>query len=158
MNSAIYEDVTMEESFATQSGFLGARTDLICPECGQPMTLGQSKYGLFYGCLRYPDCRATLSAHPDSSPRGVPGDKATRLARIRAHRVFDRLWTTDGVRPPLLSRREAYAWLQIEMGLLNKQGIGHLDAAGCERLIQAVQKRYPEIHTVWERLLREDAF
>ncbi len=33
---------------------------LSCPECGAPMTLRQSRYGPFWGCTRYPECKGTL--------------------------------------------------------------------------------------------------
>ncbi len=31
-----------------------------CPECGAPMVLRQSRYGPFWGCSRYPECKGTL--------------------------------------------------------------------------------------------------
>jgi len=30
-----------------------------CPRCGAPMVLRSGRYGKFYGCSRYPDCRGT---------------------------------------------------------------------------------------------------
>jgi len=30
-----------------------------CPECGRPMTLRTGKFGSFWGCTGYPDCRHT---------------------------------------------------------------------------------------------------
>lgn len=30
-----------------------------CPRCGSPMTIRRGKYGQFYGCVGYPDCRGT---------------------------------------------------------------------------------------------------
>ena len=29
----------------------------ICPNCGKPMAIRKGKYGLFYGCTGYPDCK-----------------------------------------------------------------------------------------------------
>jgi len=34
-------------------------TDKRCPECGKPMTLRTGKFGSFWGCTGYPDCRHT---------------------------------------------------------------------------------------------------
>ena len=36
------------------------QTDLKCPLCGDPMELRQGKFGRFYGCSRYPECKGTL--------------------------------------------------------------------------------------------------
>lgn len=30
-----------------------------CPECDGPMVSRKGKYGIFWGCKRYPDCRGT---------------------------------------------------------------------------------------------------
>ncbi|HET6387356.1 MAG TPA: type I DNA topoisomerase [Armatimonadota bacterium] len=35
-------------------------TDQICPECGKPMAIKQSRYGEFLGCTGYPECRKTM--------------------------------------------------------------------------------------------------
>ena len=29
----------------------------VCPNCGKPMAIRKGKYGLFYGCTGYPDCK-----------------------------------------------------------------------------------------------------
>lgn len=34
--------------------------NVICPICGSYMVLRNGKYGLFYGCSRYPMCKFTL--------------------------------------------------------------------------------------------------
>ena len=34
-------------------------TDKVCPECGRPMRKRKGKYGLFWGCTGYPQCRHT---------------------------------------------------------------------------------------------------
>jgi DNA topoisomerase-1 len=31
-----------------------------CPTCGAPLELREGKFGRFYGCSRYPDCKTTL--------------------------------------------------------------------------------------------------
>ncbi len=43
-----------------------------CPECGLPMKLRQSKFGPFYGCTGYPECRGTASADVADSPSSAP--------------------------------------------------------------------------------------
>ena len=32
---------------------------VLCPKCGAEMVKRHGKYGWFYGCSRYPDCRGT---------------------------------------------------------------------------------------------------
>jgi DNA topoisomerase-1 len=36
------------------------QTDLKCPLCGAPLELREGKFGRFYGCTRYPQCKGTL--------------------------------------------------------------------------------------------------
>ena len=60
-----------------------------CPECGEPMVLRNSKYGLFYGCSEFPRCKASHGAHKKTGqPLGTPADGPTKKARIRAHDSF----------------------------------------------------------------------
>lgn len=37
-------------------------TAVYCPACGSLMGLQRSRYGEFFGCLRWPDCRETVDA------------------------------------------------------------------------------------------------
>jgi ssDNA-binding Zn-finger/Zn-ribbon topoisomerase 1 len=103
-----------------------------CPECGGSLILRPSRFGLFYGCQNYPECRATHGAHPYGRPLGTPADKATKLARIAAHDVFDRLWKArDGERAPL-TRKQAYGVLQKVMGMTRDEAhIGRFSAEQC---------------------------
>lgn len=102
--------------------------------CGAPMQLRRSRYGKFYGCTRYPECDGRHGAHPNGSPLGIPADKATREARIRAHEAFDRLWRSGEMRRP-----DAYRWLREQMGLSRSEGhISRFTAEQCERLVELV--------------------
>jgi ssDNA-binding Zn-finger/Zn-ribbon topoisomerase 1 len=126
-------------------------TDLICPEanCGAPMELRKSRFGFFYGCTRYPDCRGTHGAKSDGSPLGIPADKETRQARIAAHHAFDRLWNEHG-----WTRGQAYAWLADFMAL--PPGDAHIacfNKAQCLRLIDQVFGEFPKLKTSWDNLL-----
>lgn len=56
------------------------------------MMLRNSRYGLFWGCSRFPECRSTHGAHPDGRPLGKPATAEVKQARIAAHAAFDRLW------------------------------------------------------------------
>ena len=35
-------------------------SDQVCPDCGKPMAIKQSRYGEFLGCTGYPDCKKTM--------------------------------------------------------------------------------------------------
>ncbi len=102
------------------------------------MILRTSRYGLFYGCSRWPDCDATHTAHPNGEPLGIPGDKATKAARIRAHDAFDTLWKDNGP----MKRGQAYRWMQKTLDLTPDEAhIGRFDIPMCERVIEAVELR-----------------
>lgn len=112
-----------------------------CAECKAPMRLRMARRGPgegkpFYGCSRYPACKATHGAHPDGAPMGIPGDAATKAARIRAHNAFDRLWKGEGA---VMSRGGAYGWLEEALGLERGKGhIGSFDVAACDRVVAVV--------------------
>jgi DNA topoisomerase-1 len=38
----------------------GKKEALRCPECGNAMRIREGRYGSFYGCTRYPECRGTV--------------------------------------------------------------------------------------------------
>lgn len=113
-----------------------------CPECDGEMVLRTSRYGLFYGCRAYPQCRCTHGAHPNGEPLGVPADADTRLARTEAHAVFDTLWKSGR-----MSRGQAYRWLAGAMGL-DEVHIGAMSGEACARVIRLVEE---EARTVWEQ-------
>ena len=109
--------------------------ELECPECGAKMTLRKSRFGQFYGCSTWPKCDAAHGAHPDGTPLGVPANKATKQARIKAHEAFDTLW--KGGR---MKRSEAYSWMASALGLTAAEAhIGRFDIPTCERLVEAVR-------------------
>jgi ssDNA-binding Zn-finger/Zn-ribbon topoisomerase 1 len=112
---------------------------ILCGECGAPMALKRSsRFGLFYGCTRWPECAGTHGAHQKTGePLGTPANRETKDARIRAHRAFDRLWKGGGMK-----RTEAYRWMQETLGLpARKAHISMFDEATCERIIEAINKR-----------------
>ncbi len=126
--------------------FPGVRTDLVCPDCiertGETVLMvfrEVSKFGPFYGCPRFPECKASHGAHPDGAPLGVPANKATKDARVEAHSWFDKLWKGQS---GLMNRRAAYSWMQQAMGMTPEQAhIGHFDIPTCTRLVELVKQR-----------------
>lgn len=117
----------------------GARADLDCPECGAPLILleGKEFRRPFYGCatFRRTGCSGSHSAHPDGSPMGVPANRETKNARVRAHDAFDRMWRGMG-----MERDDAYRWMQKAMGLTVEDAhIGRFTIIECEKLVAIVE-------------------
>jgi ssDNA-binding Zn-finger/Zn-ribbon topoisomerase 1 len=95
------------------------------------MELRQSRYGLFWGCSRWPECDGTHGAHPDGRPLGIPADKRTKEARIAAHAAFDRWW-----KKRRMKRSDAYNVLRRSFGLSEEEAhIGRFTIEQCVRLI-----------------------
>jgi hypothetical protein len=117
--------------------------DLVCPECGAPMRLKPSKFGLFYGCSKWVEtkCPGAHGAHKDGTPLGVPADKATKEVRQVTHHVFDHLWKTS-----LMSRGAAYRWMQGAMGMSAAEAhIGRFSREECKKLLLAFRDAYPDL-------------
>lgn len=109
-----------------------------CGECGAPMILRESRHGKFYGCSRYPECRGTHGAHQeDGRPLGIPADKETKAARIKAHEAFDELW-----KGRQMTRTAAYQWMGEAMGLepANRH-IGRFTKEQCAQLVALLGAR-----------------
>lgn len=71
-----------------------------CPNCGAEMILRQTqkfktkdgKPSKFYGCSKWPECKATHGAHPNGEPLGVPADLETKQLRMEAHKLCEKIW------------------------------------------------------------------
>ena len=147
----IGEDISAEETPGL--GLPGERRDLKCPDCDALLQLRGSKYGLFYGCATYPQCRGTHGAHPDGRPLGTPANKETRGARKDAHDMFDRLWKGEN---PLMSRSSAYNWLRKGLKVPANTHISNLTQVQCQRLVALIRKKFPGLQNVWERLASDE--
>lgn len=121
---------------------------LACPECDAAMVLRKSwKYPHpFYGCVRYPQCRATHGAHPDGAPMGIPANAETKQWRVQAHAAFDPLWGRndpdigDGERKH--RRYIAYRWLGMKLGIEDIKRDCHIarfDIKRCQQVIAACE-------------------
>lgn len=121
---------------------LGTPLDHPCPECGSTMVLRDSKYGLFYGCSNYPKCKATHGAHKKTGkPLGLPADKKTKKARMRAHDAFDQLWKDKH-----MSRSAAYQWMQEAMEMSEDEAhIGRFTEDQCDKLEVLVEEHLEEL-------------
>jgi len=127
------------------------RNDLICGDCGSKMILRESPRGLFYGCSTYPVCMSIHGAHPDGKPKGTPGNRATKKARIEAHAIFDRIWKEKLVK----NRGAAYHWMMKTLGIPRaKAHISDFSVEQCEQLMKAVYQDFPKVRdSRWTALL-----
>ena len=61
------------------------------------------------------------------------------FARGMAHAKFDLIWKRK-----IMTRRQAYVWLQNAMEMTEAQAhMGHMDAAQCMQVIGQVNKAFP---------------
>lgn len=126
------------------------RTDLKCGECQAQMVLRESKFGVFYGCTRFPECKGSHGAHADGRPKGKPGDEATKKARIRAHQIFDQVWKKKLVK----NRGAAYQWMQKAMKISRSEAhIGEFSIDQCNELMRQVYHHFPSLRDRWATLL-----
>lgn len=55
-----------------------------CPTCGAPMQIKQGRYGRFYGCSRYPECKTTEPIYVGvACPKCGEGELVERFSRKR---------------------------------------------------------------------------
>lgn len=116
------------------------RINIKCPYCGAQAFLRpasivrrQTHPGEeVYACARYPVCNAYVSAHRESHlPMGTLANKELREKRRQAHIALNRLWEQG-----LMSRKEAYRWLQVQLGLPESEAhIGRFSEYRCEQVI-----------------------
>ncbi len=116
------------------------RTNIKCPYCGARAYLRPAsivrKYAPpedeVYVCARYPACDAYVSAHRGSHlPMGTLADKQLREKRRQAHLAMNRLWEKG-----FMSRKEAYRWLQVQLGLPEEDAhIGNFSEYRCEQVV-----------------------
>lgn len=113
---------------------------IICPYCGAKaiMREGSYVYGdraikeFLYVCSNYPKCDSYVGVHTKSKkPLGSLADAELRNKRIRTHKLFDQIWKND-----IMTRKEAYRWLEYFMGLPKNEGhIANFSDYRCELLM-----------------------
>ena len=59
MMNEFYDGFSKEVRVA--QGSQGQDAGISCPECGDRMTIRHGKFGFFAGCVKYPDCKGTVS-------------------------------------------------------------------------------------------------
>ena len=118
------------------------RVNIKCPYCRsqaflRPATVvygqGHSEPNTeLYVCARYPICDAYVAAHKKTGlPMGTLADRSLRQKRRQAHIALNRLWEQG-----LMTRKEAYRWLQVQLSLPESEAhIGRFSAYRCEQVI-----------------------
>ena len=119
------------------------RVNIKCPYCGAQAHLRPSSvvYGertddpeaKLYVCGRYPACDAYVGAHKDSLlPMGTLADRNLRRKRMEAHSAMERL-----IQSRVMTRKEAYRWLQTQMGLPQSEAhIARFSELRCQKVIE----------------------
>lgn len=81
-------------------------------------------------------CDAYVGTHGNTNrPLGTMAKYQLRELRKEAHRAFDPIWKNLKI----MSRTEAYAWMQEEMGLHKKEAhIGLFTEEQCNELIKKI--------------------
>ena len=116
------------------------RVHIQCPYCGAQATLRPASVvhrnaqpgEKVYACARYPACDAYVSAHRESGlPMGTLANRHLRKKRRQAHIAFNKLWEQG-----LMTRKEAYRWLQVQLGLPESEAhIGRFSEYRCEQVV-----------------------
>ena len=112
-----------------------------CPYCGAVAELrpaaeiyhNKGCKGELYVCRNYPVCESYVGVDPKTRmPLGDLANGDLRHLRIRAHRMFDRLWQTG-----LMNRRDAYRWMADFFAIpLSEAHIGQFGDYRCRELIR----------------------
>ncbi len=116
-----------------------------CPYCGHTAVLRKASYvygekaieEYLYVCSRYPECNSYVGVHKGTLiPKGTLANGDLRHKRIKAHKIFSKLWS-EGI----MNKDEAYHWLRYTFGLSSRQAhIGQFSDYRCDELIRTCQK------------------
>lgn len=113
---------------------------ITCPYCGRTAVLqkgsyvygDKSKEEYLYVCANYPACNSYVGVHAGTKiPKGTLANPELRKKRIKTHKIFDLLWKKN-----LMSKKEAYRWMEYKMGLERNTGhIANFSDYRCEELM-----------------------
>jgi hypothetical protein len=113
---------------------------LKCPYCGRYAELkpAASVYGdnaveeYVYACAGYPACDAYVGVHRGTrKPKGTLANGDLRNLRIRAHKLFSRVWKNN-----IMTKKEAYRWLKYRFSMTEEQAhIGNFSEYMCGRFM-----------------------
>lgn len=119
----------------------------VCPYCGRRSILRDASAiytdncydpsQKLYVCPGYPVCDSYVGAHAGSlRPKGTLANGQLRNRRIMAHHAFDQVW-----KQKIMTRKEAYRWLQDITGLSEGQAhIAMFSDYRCDQVIKACEQ------------------
>lgn len=121
-----------DDAFNAMLGIDGGVKYLLCPICNGEMVLRHNLYRAWYGCLRWPHCRGSHSAHADGRPMGFPADEETKKLRREGHEAFEACRIRCN-----LTKTKMYRILARLMELPRKRcHFGMFNAEQCEQAIR----------------------
>lgn len=96
-----------------------------------------AKADYLYVCSHYPACDSYVGVHRKShKPLGTLAGRELRGKRIRAHRVFNRLWESG-----MMQKWQAYKWMEAKFGLNSSQAhIAKFSEYMCDKLIAVCEQ------------------
>lgn len=119
------------------------RPNIKCPYCGSQAFLRPASIlgkhsptqddGKYYVCARYPFCDSYVKAHRHNQmPMGTLANAELRKKRQKAHKALQQLIDRE-----IMSRSEAYHWLQFQMGLPPEDAhIANFSDQRCDQVIR----------------------
>jgi hypothetical protein len=133
-----------------------------CPYCGERAQLLTNSAKIYQGRDYGPvwicwSCEAWVGVHKGSlRPLGRLANAALRQEKIKAHSMFDRLWTWRHIRwvyadvevPNYvlvsIARKRAYLWLAEHLGISPADcHIGMFDIHQCRRVVEVIRLHDP---------------
>ncbi len=130
---------------ASQQTTLLQRHPMKCPNCNARMIprVRRVDSAPFWGCEKWPTCKATHGAHPGGRPLGIPGTPEVKAARRRAHAAFDPIWEQG-----FMHRNAAYDWLAKALGLRRADvHIGAFSREQCENVVILSTAKLAEVQS-----------
>ncbi|AKL98341.1 type I DNA topoisomerase [Endomicrobium proavitum] len=71
------QDLTAAEKNLERQKVEAPKSDEVCPNCGKPMVIRESRNGRFLGCSGYPECKTTMSMGKDG--KAAPAAEETDM-------------------------------------------------------------------------------
>lgn len=62
-----HETIEIKNKELNKSDLTQEKTDLICEKCGNPMVIKMGRFGKFYACTNYPECKTTKPMKEDEA-------------------------------------------------------------------------------------------
>lgn len=118
----------------------------ICPYCqteGVLIDSAELYHGKSYGwAWKCPKCpRVYVGCHKGTKiPLGRLANAELRQAKMDAHAAFDKLWKRG-----MMSRTDAYRWLQRAMGMETPAHIGEMDVEQCRKAVSLCRAYRPPV-------------